>query len=335
MNLFKKIVPLSALGVSLLTLVLAVVDCLSAELALFSLLPVQLLSVLLLLCSLGVTLIACIERTLRRPLVLLACLLHTPIGGGLLLLYVFDLAFPDQLPMALLLPYVMLLVSVASALQAGVTVLCDGIYAEEEAELAREAEEAEALEDAERKAYAALLDDDPSFMAPNQQTDEAPEAATEPEAAPVSQPVEKPAPASRAVPAEKPAPVSTPKVVPAPVRITEEDEDDLAPIPKKKRGKQPSFETGNRTARPVVPVADPVAAEPEAPAKAPAAPKAAPAPTDAKTMVIPVVQEKPRYPKETGKKQYTDPFGLLTEDRGSEPTADVKSIFGDDGTREQ
>lgn len=329
MNQFKKIVPLSSLGVSLLTLVLAAVDCLSAELALFTLLPVQLVAVLLLLCSLGVTLLACVERTLRRPLVLLACLFHTPIGGGLLLLYVYDLVFPEQLPMALLLPYVMLLVSVASALQAGVTVICDGIYTEEEEELAREAAEAEALEDAERKAYAALLDDDPSFMARHKQADETPEAAPAP--------VEKPAPAPQTAPAEKPVPVSTPKAVPAPVRITKEDEDDLAPIPKKKRGKQPSFEAGNRTAPPVVPVADRAPAEPEAPAKAPTAPKAAPAAasTDAKTMVIPVVQEKPRYPKETAKKQYTDPFGLLTEDRGSEPTADVKSIFGDDGTREK
>lgn len=326
MKLFKKILPLTALSVSVVMLVLSVIDSLSAELLLFELLPVQLGAVLLLLCSLGVTVLACMERSLRRPLVLLACLFHTPIGGGLLLLYVYDLAFPEQLPMALLLPYIMLLVSVASALQAGVTILCDSIYAAEAVELAQEEAENEAMEEAERKAYASLLDDD---VVSAKEKAEASSQETQPAEHKTYVPAEQaPAPASAPTRSAKPA---------APVQITQEDEDDLAPIPKKKRGKQPAFETANRTAPPVVPTVmrenEPAtkSAEPAAPREKSAA-TVRTASTDAKTMVIPVVQEKPRYPvKENGgKKQYTDPFGLLTEDPGSDPDSGVKSIFSED-----
>ncbi|MBQ8383525.1 MAG: hypothetical protein IJX47_10005 [Clostridia bacterium] len=326
--MMKKILPLSVLGCSGLMLILAVVD-IFADAVLFETLPVHLGTILLLLLSLGLTVLACVDMSLRRPLVLLACLLQTPIGGGLLLLYVYEWAFPDHLPLGLLLPFVMLLVSVASALQAGVTILCGGMYAEDiedEAEYAPaeqtedecEIPEHEPAKDStlaqEMQEQSVSEQAAPEQVAPEQPVQEQPareqpapmQSSPDPRSVQTASPVAAAAPDSQTAPAPQITPVAVPVRV-APVELTPEDEDDLAPIPKKKGRRQPSFETVTRPAVPVVPK---VPAAPEAKASEPA----------------PAV--KPAAPKvKEAKKAYTDPFGLLTEEVKPE-TSSVKSIFG-------
>ncbi len=377
MNLLKKILPLAILGSAAVMLILAIVDVFMGSVVLFDLLPVQLSAVLLLILSLGLTVLACTDSGLRRPLVLLACLLHTPIGGGMLVLYIYDLAFPDQIPMALILPFVIMLVAISSAMQAGVTMLCASLYAEEEGDLPpKPAEEDDlsadyipaprqhsstlvaAVEDAPVAAplpdalvhtgdSARILpatDLEPAVLRarammqiqeaeqqraahrhhgdPHNSVESAPEAVAEAaaeaaipaaeeaqnEPTPMQPPVAEataplPVEASASAPAPRPAPVAVPTPA-APVEVTPEDEDDLMPIPKKKSRKQPAFETATKPAVPVVPkVAPPAPAPVPAPAPAPKA--------------------------KEGKKNYTDPFGLLTEEVKPEHTTSAKSIFND------
>ncbi|MBQ8288429.1 MAG: hypothetical protein IJX76_06625 [Clostridia bacterium] len=347
--LLKKILPLSVLGFSGLMLILAVID-IFADAALFSLLPIHLGTILLLLLSLGLTGLACAEPSLRRPLVLLACLLQTPIGGGLLILYVYEWAFPAQLPLGLLLPFVMLIVSVASALQAGVTILCDGMYAEEaedakeddppasdlawqdEEEIAdagsvsagdgwddsqTQAAQRQALQEQssqERPADQRFSQEQTAKERPSQQPPAPTGTAPTPEAEPARTAAPTVAQTGTDIPASQVAPAPVPQITPvavpvrvAPVEITPEDEDELAPIPKKKGRRQPAFET---VTHPVVPVVPKVPAAPEVKATEPA----------------PAVKSSAPKTKES-KKAYTDPFGLLTEEVKPE-TSSVKSIFG-------
>lgn len=328
MKLLKKIIPISALSLSGLLLVLAAVDGFSSGVALFETFVMKLAMVLMLLCSLSVTLLACIEGSLRRPLVLLACLLHTPIAGGLVLLLVYDFANPEQLPMAFILPFVILLVALASVIQAVVMLLCDGVYTDEAAvnedALALKAASAEvSAADVVAPAATSATPAAAPAATPAPVADEtAPEsAAPSAEAAPdraapaIPEPVAEPAPASVRVA----APVTVP-VQPAYVEVTEEDEDELAPIPKKKSRKQPSFENGTKPMAPVIPTM------PAAPAASPAAAPAA----------SPAVDTAPSVPKKapeekTSKKAYTDPFGLLTNEVKPENTT-AKAIFSDDGS---
>ncbi len=355
MKLIKKIAPLAVLGLSVLMLVLSVIDIFSSTLQLFDRWYVILASVVLLLGSLGLTLISCLEPTMRRPLVLLGCLLHTPIGGGLILLYVYGMAFPDALPMAMVMPFAMLLFTVASAVQAGIFYLCNALYEEEIApdsegeEDEGDDERAEAVESAPEAAPEAAPETAPE-AAPEAAPEPAPESAPEvaPESAPESAPEAAPesAPEAAPEPAPEPAPEAVPEPAPETVRIrpvavprqpvqvevTREDEDDLAPIPKRKSKKQPAFETGMKTAAPVVPKMAP------APVSAPAPKAEKPAPKVEKTeQAAParsVTPEKKAAPEteKAPKKAYTDPFGLLTEEVKAEEKSSVKSIFGEDET---
>ena len=105
MNLIRSYLPLAVLGVSGLLLILSVVDVFAADLVLFDLLPIHIAVFALLFSTLGLTVFACADQLTRRPLALLACLLQTPMAGGLLLLYVYEWAFPESLPLSLILPF--------------------------------------------------------------------------------------------------------------------------------------------------------------------------------------------------------------------------------------
>lgn len=318
MNMIKKILPLSVLACAGLMLVLSVVDVFTESIVMFDLFFMHLGALLLLLLSLGLTVLVCVEQSLRRPLTLLACLLHTPIGGGLLVLYVYEWAFPDDLPLELLLPFVMMLVCVASALQAGVTILCAGIYAEETGADEDESE-ADGAEDELAADNRRTVKEIASVPA-SDGADDSVEATVgnktlscgemDPTMGNGSSDAETQTEPSDPAP-ETARPRITPVAVPvrtAPVEITPEDEDDLAPIPKKKSKNQPIFESMTRPAVPKVPAAPEVKEAEPAPAKP-----------------APVKEKEP-------KKAYTDPFGLLTEEVKPENSSAVKSIFGEENT---
>lgn len=126
----KFILPYIALTVSLLLLIAAVVDIFSA-ITLFQTILFRLAVAAMLLLSFGVTIFACLSAEMRRPLILFACLLQTPIGGGMALVLVYDLCYPDQLQMDALLPILTVLVAFASAIPAAVLLLCKSIEADE------------------------------------------------------------------------------------------------------------------------------------------------------------------------------------------------------------
>ncbi len=299
MNQLKKIIPIAALSVGGILLLIAILDVFMAA-ALFETLILRLSVILMLLLSLGVTVYACVEESLRRPLVLLACLLETPIGGGLAVLLIYEALFPGKLPLAALLPFIMLLAAMSTCIQAGVMLLCADIYREEEDE-----EDAPValspVSDSTAPDLSVPVAEESAVPAPvSEETPVSAMAAPAPaEPAPVS-----PAPLLTPVP----APVSAkPEIhTPAPVEITPEDEDDLAPIPRRKSKKQPTFENGMRNAVPVVPTVD------------------APAPKQAEQAPAAPAKEKP------AKKGYTDPFGLLSQEVKPEESNSAKAIFGKD-----
>lgn len=350
MNSIKKYLPWAVLGFSGLLLILSVMDIFAADLLLFDLLILHLAVFALLILSLGLTVFACVDRHTRRPLALLACLLQTPIGGGLLLLYVYEWAFPDHLPLGLILPFVVLLVSVASALQAGVLILCIRLYEEDDPQV-HTTDDLDELYD--ESLYADLDVDEPMPViektpsTPILQEEKLPEESVEEQASePIEEPIEEkaptqpsvtavvsdrePAPAPKGVEkapeAAKPAPVKepeTPKITPVkvPVRasaveVTPEDEEELSPIPKKKNKYQPAFETVIHPAVPVVPtVPKPIDDLDE----------------DMKIVEKPAEKKAPKaaaFKSQDKKKAYTDPFGLLTEEVKAEQSS-VKSIFSD------
>lgn len=358
MYYLKKYLPWVVLGLSGLLLLLSVVDIFSADLLLFDLLILHLAVFVLLLLSLGLTAVTCIDRHTRRPLALLACLLQTPIGGGLLLLYVYEWAFPDDLPMGLILPFVVLLVSIASSLQAGVILLCIQLYEEDDPSERSSADFDESDDDllyadldadypqpvvektpaapATQKKTRAVFESPETTEAEDRQapasTPKAPEASSEQAetmqftpAKETEQPVPAKTPeAPESAPAKAPeAPKATPVKVPvraSVVEVTPEDEEDLAPVPKKKNKYQPAFETANRPVVPVVPV---VSAVPAVKDDSDADMKIVGSPAGKKA-------EKPAEKKTQDKKKtYTDPFGLLTEEVKAEKSS-VKTIFSDE-----
>lgn len=129
--MLKKLLPYTALIVSMLLLITAVIDAFSA-ITLFETLLFRIAVVAMLLLSFGVTILSCFSAEMRRPLILLAGLLQTPIGGGMALVLVYDFCYPDQLQMDALLPLITILVAFASAIQSAVLLLCKSIEADEE-----------------------------------------------------------------------------------------------------------------------------------------------------------------------------------------------------------
>lgn len=224
--MFKKILSISALSVSALLLIGAAADVLSDKVALFQLLPVRLAVVLMILLSLAITVMACMDGSWRRPLLLLACLLQTPVGGAMGVLLVYGLCFPESLPLDTLLPYLTALVALASVIQAVVMIVGEGMYDDGE-----ENEDEDEDED-EDDDWDEDFDDSEGWGDPAD-TDAANESPAE-ETSPVK-------PATKE--ASKAEPKATPKVMPKAtprkaVLTFDEEDDDLAPIPKKKRGGQ-------------------------------------------------------------------------------------------------
>lgn len=230
--MFKKILSISALSVSALLLILSVVDVFVDSVALFELLPLKIAVVLMLLLSLTVTLVACFAGAWRRPLLLLACLLQTPVAGAMAVVWVYGLCFPEVMPLQALFPFLVALTGLASVIQAVVIILGEGMYEDLPAPAASEEDDEDDF-----AAYADELfgeeedeDADVTVAAPAARA-----AATRVAAARVaalSAPVEEepfePAPI-------KPGTMSAPRKA----QLTADDlgtaEDDLAPVPRKKR----------------------------------------------------------------------------------------------------
>ena len=126
--MFKKIVSLSALSLSALLLILSVVDVFADSVFLFEALPLKLAVVLLILLTVTVTVTACFMRAWRRPLLLLACLLHTPLAGGTAVVWLYGICFPEAMPMKALFPFLVALISFASVIQTTVMVVGEGMY---------------------------------------------------------------------------------------------------------------------------------------------------------------------------------------------------------------
>ncbi|MBQ7325718.1 MAG: hypothetical protein IJW98_08235 [Clostridia bacterium] len=230
--MFKKILSISALSVSALLLILSVVDVFVDSVALFELLPLKIAVVLMLLLSLTVTLVACFAGAWRRPLLLLACLLQTPVAGAMAVVWVYGLCFPEVMPLQALFPFLVALTGLASVIQAVVIILGEGMYEDLPAPAASEEDDEDDF-----AAYADELfgeeedeDADVTVAAPAARA-----AATRVAAARVaalSAPVEEepfePAPI-------KPGTMSAPRKA----QLTADDlgtaEDDLAPVPRRKR----------------------------------------------------------------------------------------------------
>ena len=221
--MFKKILSISALSVSALLLILSVVDVFADSVALFELLPLKIAVVLMLLLSLAVTMVACFAGAWRKPLLLLACLLQTPVAGAMAVVWVYGLCFPDVMPLQALFPFLVALTGLASVIQAVVIIVGEGMYEDLPAPSASEEDDEDDF-----AAYADELFGDEDEDEDADVTVAAPASR----ATVVSAPVE-------ADPFES-APVK-PKTMSAPrkAQLTADDlgtaEFDLAPVPKKKR----------------------------------------------------------------------------------------------------
>ena len=127
MKVFKKILSISALSLSALLLILSAID-LFIDFALFEWLPLKIAVVLMLVLSLAVTLVACFAGAWRKPLLLLACLLQTPVAGGVAVVWVYGLCFPEALPLLALFPFLVAFAALASVIQALVILVGEGMY---------------------------------------------------------------------------------------------------------------------------------------------------------------------------------------------------------------
>ena len=220
--MFKKILSISALSVSALLLILSVVDVFVDSVALFELLPLKIAVVLMLLLSLTVTLVACFAGAWRRPLLLLACLLQTPVAGAMAVVWVYGLCFPEVMPLQALFPFLVALTGLASVIQAVVIIVGEGMYEDLPAPAASEEDDEDDF-----AAYA-----DELFGEEEDEDADVTVAAPAARAAAVSAPVEEepfePAPI-------KPGTMSAPRKA----QLTADDlgtaEDDLAPVPRRKR----------------------------------------------------------------------------------------------------
>jgi hypothetical protein len=217
--MIKKILSISSLSVAALLLILSVVDVFADSVALFELLPLKIAVVLMLLLSLAVTIMACFAGAWRRPLLLLACLLQTPVAGAMAVVWVYGLCFPDVMPLQALFPFLVALTGLASVIQAVVIIVGEGMYdlPDESAESASQdsegADETE-VDDDDFATYADELfgddeDDDVRVAAPVVHT---------PKAAPV-----------------KPKTTAAPRKAQLTADELGSAEDDLAPVPRRKR----------------------------------------------------------------------------------------------------
>lgn len=268
--MYKKILSISALSVSALLLILSVVDVFADKVVLFDLLPLKLAVVLMLLLALAVTAVACIDGSWRRPLLLLACLLQTPVAGAMAVVWVYGLCFPEVMPLQALFPFLVALTALASVIQSVVMIVGEGMYEPEDG--------------GETENDSAASADAPASDAEEVSAEDSANAS-EPEKVPASAP---------SAPAAPPRP--TVKAMPRKALLTsdelEEAEDDLAPIPKKKKHGQPA----------------PAEKQVSAPAPAPHTPSA--------------------KPKTEPAKKYADPFDLLKEEvQFDEWKNSVKDIF--------
>lgn len=203
--MFKKILSISALSISALLLILSVVDVFADRVALFELLPLKLATVLMLILSLAVTVVACFSGSWRRPLLLVACLLQTPVAGAMAVVWVYGLCFPEVMPLQALFPFLVALTALASVIQAVVVIVGEGIY-----EPVEDPEETEDLTTYFDELSAEGMDDD--FV-----------------------PAEVRATPSATASEEKPvARVMPRKTLPTADELDDAD-DDLAPIPKRRR----------------------------------------------------------------------------------------------------
>ncbi len=126
--MFKKILSISALSISALLLILSVVDVFADKLMLLELLPLKLAVVLMLLITVAVTLVACFDGSWRRPLLLLACLLQTPVAGAMAVVWLYGVCFPEAMPLQALFPFLVALTALASVIQTVVMIVGEGMY---------------------------------------------------------------------------------------------------------------------------------------------------------------------------------------------------------------
>lgn len=259
--MYKKILSIAALSISALLLILSVVDVFADKAAMFELLPLKLAVVLMLLLSLAVTVVACIDGSWRRPLLLLACLLQTPVAGAMAVVWVYGLCFPEVMPLQALFPFLVALTALASVIQATVVIVGEGMYEPEEDDAPQEDDVSAADEPVEDGTQDELLSE------------------KEPEPAPAPAPV-------------RPTVKSVPRKALLTADELEDAEDDLAPIPKRKKSGHPAPAEKR--------VVTPASASHTAPAK----------------------------PKTESAKKYADPFDLLKEEvQFDEWKNSVKDIF--------
>ena len=216
--MFKKILSFSALSFSALLLILSVID-IFVDAAMFEWIPLKIAMVLMLALSLTVTIVACIIRVWRRPLLLLACLLQTPLAGGVTVVWVYGLCFPEVMPLQALFPFLVALASLATVIQTVVVIVGEGMYEPLDLTESSHKEQDEDWNEEE--------DDDFFAYADELSVDEEEE---------IDVPTKAPARSATATSA-----AAKPKTVAAPgkAQLTEDDldfaQDDLAPIPKRKR----------------------------------------------------------------------------------------------------
>lgn len=126
--MFKKILSIAALSVSALLLILSVVDVFADKVMLLELLPLKLVVVLKLLITVAVTVVACFDGSWRRPLLLLACLLQTPVAGAMAVVWLYGICFPEVMPLQALFPFLVALTALASVVQTVVMIVGEGMY---------------------------------------------------------------------------------------------------------------------------------------------------------------------------------------------------------------
>jgi hypothetical protein len=199
--MFKKILSIAALSISALLLILSVVDVFADKVMLLELLPLKLVVVLMLLITVAVTMVACFDGSWRRPLLLLACLLQTPVAGAMAVVWLYGLCFPEAMPMQALFPFLVALTALASVIQTVVMIVGEGMY-----EPMDEMAEGEEDEDAAYWDELADLEMDRSSVRPA---------------------------AGKAAPRQARPAVAT----------MEDDEDDLAPVSKKRRSAPADYPT--------------------------------------------------------------------------------------------
>lgn len=222
--MFKKILSISALSLSALLLILSVIDVF-VDATLFEWIPLKIAVVLMLTLSLTVTIVACIIGAWRRPLLLLACLLQTPVAGAMAVVWVYGLCFPDVMPLQALFPFLVIFTSLASVIQATVVVVGEGMY--------EPLHERKTVNDIDFASFD--FDDDQVLL--DEEAEEVIEEASDDEEFDDDEDFEDEDDDIKIAPVKKPAPKAAPKAAPkvAPKAMPREeeesvgDEDELSP----------------------------------------------------------------------------------------------------------